>query len=814
MKKLSFLIITLLLAVSATAQTQHGYVKTKGRMVNGQLVPGQGLKGATVSVQGRNTVIVNNDEGEFSFPVPNEQFKLDSVRKKGYQLVDMDACPRTYRYSGNPIYIVMETPDQQLQDQLAAERKIRRTLTNQLQRQEDEIEALREQQKITEEEYRKALQKLYEETDQNEQLIKDMVGRYSMIDYDQLSETDRLISQYILNGELVKADSLLRVKGDINERISQLRQHEAANAREQEKLSRRQQRLNQSKQLAKNELEDIANDCHRKYEIFKMQHKNDSAAYYIVLRADLDTTNVQWQLEAGEFIFTYIEDFDGAMTLLERALSVSKQTFGADDNTTGSVYQSLGEVYLETGDYEKAFELYEQALQIFRLNSDTDQTEEFRRLYNILSIYYYTIGEMEEAVEYTLKEMAITRKLYGENSSDIASSYDILAVIYDDSGFADSAVYYAEKARDIEKAAFGPDAPGLASILLDLGIAYKHLSYKEEDDELLEKSFASYDEALRIALLNYGEENSITGNIYNSISSIYDYVGDYEQSIVYGLKDLEISRKIYGEHHPDTGLSYSGLGLSYFYSGDIEKAKECYYKALSILRYYYDNNLTSKTSLFVNLGSLHLNQQEYDSAAYYYNTYITTQTRIYGKHRDIALVYEKLSKVYVAKGDYQEAINCLEKAVEMENDLGGTNKYYLATYYTNLGVLYHRLQQYDKAIPCLEQALQLSIEIYGDVDEDVAWSYLNLANSQFFNGDLDQALPNYENALRIFSELDKQADVSNCHHRLGNLYYQQGNYDEALKHYEAAYEIRREVWGEDHSRTIESKQKIEELKHK
>ena len=95
MKKLSFLIITLLLATSAFAQTQKGYVKTKGRMVNGQLVPGQGLKGATVSVQGRNTVIVNNDEGEFSFPVPNEQFKLDSVRKKGYQLVDMDACPRT-----------------------------------------------------------------------------------------------------------------------------------------------------------------------------------------------------------------------------------------------------------------------------------------------------------------------------------------------------------------------------------------------------------------------------------------------------------------------------------------------------------------------------------------------------------------------------------------------------------------------------------------------------------------------------------------------------------------------------------------------
>lgn len=117
MKKCLLFSFILLLSIVSFAQTQHGYVKTKGRMVNGQLVHGQGLKGAMVSVKGRTTVLVKSDDGAFSFPVPEAQFRLDSVRKKGYQLVDLDALGKTYKHSTNPIYLVMETPDQQLQDQ-------------------------------------------------------------------------------------------------------------------------------------------------------------------------------------------------------------------------------------------------------------------------------------------------------------------------------------------------------------------------------------------------------------------------------------------------------------------------------------------------------------------------------------------------------------------------------------------------------------------------------------------------------------------------------------------------------------------------
>lgn len=358
MKKLQFLITALLITFMASAQTQTGYVKTKGRMVNGQIVSGQGLPGATVSIKGRTAVVVNANDGAFSFPIPESQFRVDSVRKKGYQLVDMDAVAKTYKYSANPIYLVMETPEQQWEDQLNAERRIRRTLTNQLHQREDEIEALKEQQKISDEEYRQAMQKLYEETDQNDQLVKDMVERYSKIDYDQLSEFDQKISEFILNGELIKADSMLRTKGDINQRVEEYRKHQAINAKEKEELSQRQEQLKQSEALAIQERDDLANDCYRKFEIHKMKHENDSAAYYIELRVSLDTTNVDWLMDLGRFFIEYTADYDKAKSFYLKALQKTSSQFGELNENVMICYNDLGHIYYCMGNYDIAMEYY------------------------------------------------------------------------------------------------------------------------------------------------------------------------------------------------------------------------------------------------------------------------------------------------------------------------------------------------------------------------------------------------------------------------------------------------------------------------
>ena len=143
MKKFCFVFFLLFVGISvASAQTQRGYVKTRGRLQsNGTTIPGTRLSGATVTLKGNKSVI-SGANGGFSFAVSNKSFCIINVRKNGYQIYDRDLLGKTHSYSSNDLLVVMDTPDNVLADKLASERKIRRTLQRQLTEKEDVIEKL------------------------------------------------------------------------------------------------------------------------------------------------------------------------------------------------------------------------------------------------------------------------------------------------------------------------------------------------------------------------------------------------------------------------------------------------------------------------------------------------------------------------------------------------------------------------------------------------------------------------------------------------------------------------------------------------
>ena len=112
MKRILWLSISLLLALGAAAQTQQGYVKTKGRRgSDGAVVPGQRISGATVQVKGRSAMVTQAN-GVFSFPIPANKFYIQSVKKQGYVITDPELLTRQYVYSTNPLILVLETPEQ------------------------------------------------------------------------------------------------------------------------------------------------------------------------------------------------------------------------------------------------------------------------------------------------------------------------------------------------------------------------------------------------------------------------------------------------------------------------------------------------------------------------------------------------------------------------------------------------------------------------------------------------------------------------------------------------------------------------------
>ena len=410
-----FLIMALAATATITAQTQEGVVKTRGRMINGQHVPGKGLPGAVVSIKGRGDVGVKNSDGSFSFPVTDKQFQIVSVTKKEYQLVDADAAPKTYTHSGNKLYFIMETPEQIMQDKLDSERRIRRTLQRQLQEREDEIETLKAENRISQQEYQQALQKLYANQENNERLISDMAERYSTLDYDQMDEFYRQVNQFIENGELAKADSLLKSRGDVNSQVE-------AHLREGKTIQEKEKELEQAKAVHKHDLEELALRCYSHHEKLLMEHRNDSAAHYLELRAKLDTTNVEWQNDAARFIEEYQARYDDALEYLKRALRHSIIQYDEFSDWTATLYNNIGFIYGSQGIYEKALEYHNRALAI-REKVFGSEHPDVATSYNNIGLIYSSHGDYEKALECFKKALAIFEKVLGTEHPDVPNAF-------------------------------------------------------------------------------------------------------------------------------------------------------------------------------------------------------------------------------------------------------------------------------------------------------------------------------------------------------------------------------------------------------
>ena len=168
-----------LIACAATPQTQHGLVKTKGRGPSSNPTAGTPLPNASIILKNNNTV-VSAAGGKFAFPVRGGKYSLQSVKKKGYVLLDPDILFKSYSYSSDLLVIAMETQEQKSDDVEKAKRQIRRTMQGRINAMEDSIQALRDKYEISQQQYREAMQALDEERKHSGELVSklaEQIGR-------------------------------------------------------------------------------------------------------------------------------------------------------------------------------------------------------------------------------------------------------------------------------------------------------------------------------------------------------------------------------------------------------------------------------------------------------------------------------------------------------------------------------------------------------------------------------------------------------------------------------------------------------------
>ena len=394
MKHILLLVFIIALPYMVEAQTkqQQAIVKTHGRLQDdGSVKAGSPIPDALVEIKD-GAKILSDEQGELSFSISTSKgYCLSKVSKEGYTLSDWDIISRQQQYSETPVDILLESIEEQKTYRRNIERKVRRNYNAQLEALQDRIDSLRTAADANKEEIAKLQAHIDESYDLSEKYVDEMTNRYLKIDFDRAEEFDRIISAYILNGELEKADSMLATKGDITKRIQQNRNMQ---------------------QVIMRDKEELAKDCYKKYEIATQRLERDSAAYYLELRASLDPHNLDWQMEAGFFIYRILADYNRTLAIYEPALEYARQHYGELNEKTALLYNNIGMIYLEQGDYDKALEYYNKAIEILKKKMDWEYPDIATSYNNIGSVYHYQ-GDYNKALEYYNTALEIRKKVLG-----------------------------------------------------------------------------------------------------------------------------------------------------------------------------------------------------------------------------------------------------------------------------------------------------------------------------------------------------------------------------------------------------------------
>ncbi|KIC76579.1 hypothetical protein DB41_FK00010, partial [Neochlamydia sp. TUME1] len=228
------------------------------------------------------------------------------------------------------------------------------------------------------------------------------------------------------------------------------------------------------------------------------------------------------------------------------------------------VLNALGIIYQEQGNLDKAVEYINKALAI-ELKLFGEKHPLVARDYNNLGTIYQKQGNLSKAVESIHRALAISLKILGEYHSDVATQYSNLGQIYYQQGNLDKAVEYSNKALAIDLKISDEYSPQAA-------IRYKNLGQIYQSQGNLDKAADYTSKALTIDLRLFGEIHSNVAIDYNNLGGIYQKQGNLGKAAEYINKALIIDIKLFGGNHPWVARDYNNLGTIYQKRGNLDKA--------------------------------------------------------------------------------------------------------------------------------------------------------------------------------------------------------------------------------------------------
>ena len=368
-----------------------------------------------------------------------------------------------------------------------------------------------------------------------------------------------------------------------------------------------------------------------------------------------------------------------------------------------------------------------------------------------------------------------------------------------------------DEAESKLKEAIALGAKHLDSMDPVLGESHSRLGYCYSKHRKIDQAIEQYNISLEIFMVNFGEINEHTSQVYSRLGAAYYLLGNNsDKSIELLLRSLSIYQQLTEQYPLEVARVYNDLANVYQDEHEFEKALDYHFRSLATKKRILGNMHPEIGISSYNLGRVNYSMGDYDKAIEYFNQTLAVDLHTFGdNHLWVGEDHYSIADCYMAYGDYELALHHAQRSADILRKSFGSKHSRYATPLLTIGQAYLNLEQPEEALPYFREALQIFTQTK-DVNRDIlagkASSNALIGVALFKLGQYQVAIDHLN--LSINSGLTTMHDQANfeaeSHRNIGFCYTELGNYHSALESFNRSLAILTKEFGSYHPKIAET----------
>ena len=409
----------------------------------------------------------------------------------------------------------------------------------------------------------------------------------------------------------------------------------------------------------------------------------------------------------------------------------------------------------------KAMENYanEEAIRFYEGAIEFIGEEEKFEIYKKLGDVYAIIGEYKTSLEYYSKALKMAK-----NGDEIAKIKVRIGDLHEKKGeYKEAKKYYRDALNSLSEKSM---------VRAEI---YNSISVVEDRRGNYENSIEYAKKAIEIADSDKERERG-----YHNMGTTYLGMGNYELALKFLNKAIEIGERI--EDLRQLSADYNNIGIVYRKMGDIENALKYYKKSLKVVKKIGD--IGEMGTIYNNMGVIYYKSGRLDEALKYFNNTLKIKEKI-GDYYGACLSLHNIGGIHADKGDTKKALEFFRKSLDISKKIG--DKWVTASTYQGISDTYLESEELDKSEEFVYKSMKIAREI-GSKDILVD-NYINLSYIYTHRGNFEKEIEFGEKALSLAREMNSKMDIMESYQAMGVAYREMGEYDKAFEYLKKALEI-------------------------